>query len=166
MDRFAGRSEWAVSGTKVATPESSNDIAKMKRLPGTGRRTLAQEVFAHEKIKTANSLLWLFEPLEREPGFVCKKFFNMVVAYLDGLLYLAVKDGKEPWAGLLVCTYHEYHAALVAEFPQLAPHKVLGKWLYLPQSHGDFETVAPEIVLLALNRDPRLGVTPKPRRLL
>lgn len=83
------------------------------------------------KIKKKNALLWLVEPLEEDPRFVQRKFSHLDAAYLDGLLYVAVRDGREPWSGLLVCTSREHHSALVAEFPQLAPHGVLGKWLYI-----------------------------------
>jgi hypothetical protein len=110
------------------------------------------------KIKKKNSLLWLFEPLEDDPRFIQRKLFSFDAAYLDGLLYLAVTDGKEPWSGLLVCTYREHHNALLSEFPQLKPHTVLGKWLYISQSHPDFESTATTVVALALRRDPKLGV--------
>ena len=111
-----------------------------------------------QKIKTGNPLLWLFEPLEDDAGFVRKKLFSFDAAYLDGQLYVAVADGEEPWNGLLVCTSREHHASVTADFPQLAPHTVLGKWLYLAQTHSDFESVATDIVRLAQRRDPRLGV--------
>ena len=110
------------------------------------------------KLKKKNPLLWLFEPFEDDPRFVQRKLFSFDAAYLDGRLYVAVNDGKEPWSGMLVCTSREHHAALREEFPQLKPHKILGKWLYLSQAHPDFESVAPAIVALALRRDPRLGV--------
>jgi hypothetical protein len=110
------------------------------------------------KLKAKNSLLWLFEPLEEDPRFVQRKFFSFDAAYLDGRLYLALANGKEPWNGLLVCTAHEHHAAITGEFPQLASHEVLGKWLYLSVSHPEFESVATELVAMARKRDSRLGV--------
>ena len=115
--------------------------------------------------KKKNALLWLFEPLLDDPRFVQRKLFSFDAAYLDEKLYLAVTDGKEPWSGLLVCTSKEHHAALVTELPQLTPHKVLGKWLYLSQSHSEFESVATKIVELMRRRDRRLGVEASPRRL-
>jgi hypothetical protein len=114
--------------------------------------------------KKKNALLWLFEPLLDDPRFMQKKLFSFDAAYLNGLLYVAVMDGKEPWSGLLVCTSKEHHGALVAEFPQLTQHKVLGKWLYLSQTHPEFERVAMEIVELVRRRDRRLGVEASPRR--
>jgi hypothetical protein len=118
----------------------------------------------NQKLKRKNPLLWIFEPLEDQPRLIRKKLFSFDAVYLDGLLYLAVAQGKEPWNGLLVCTSHEHHAAITAQFPQLTSHPVLGKWLYLSQLHPDFESIAPEVVEMTAKRDPRLGVEPRPKR--
>jgi hypothetical protein len=114
------------------------------------------------RTKRRNPLLWLYEPLEDDPRFVLRKLFNMDAAYLDGKLYLGVVEGREPWNGLMVCTFREHHAGLQSQFPQLVSHKVLGKWLYLSQSHPAFESVATELVEMARKRDARLGVQPQP----
>ena len=116
-----------------------------------------------QKIKQKNPLLWVFESLEDDPRFFLRKLFSFDAAYLDGRLYLAVAGGKEPWNGLMVCTSREHHAAIRSQFPQLVSHKVLGKWLYLSQSHPEFETVAVELAAMARKRDPRLGVESKVR---
>jgi hypothetical protein len=91
------------------------------------------------KVKAKNSLLWIFEALEDDPRYLLTRFFNMYAAYLDGKLYLAVADGKEPWNGLMVCVAREHHAAILKEYPQLASHPVLGKWLYLSRLNAEFE---------------------------
>jgi hypothetical protein len=116
-----------------------------------------------QKIKPKNPLLWIFESLEDDPRFVLRKLFSFDAAYLDGRLYLAVAGGKEPWNGMMVCTSREHHASIRFQFPQLVSHKVLGKWLYLSQSHPEFESVALELASLARKRDPRLGVESKVR---
>jgi hypothetical protein len=113
------------------------------------------------KIKPKNPLLWIFEPLEDDPRFVLRKLFSFDAAYLDGRLYLAVAGGKEPWNGMMVCTSREHHESLRGQFPQLKAHKVLGKWLYLSQTHPEFESVAVELATLARKRDARLGVESK-----
>jgi len=74
------------------------------------------------------------------------------------VLVLAVK--KEPWNGVLVCTSREFHSALIDECSGLRPHPVLGKWLYLAQSHDSFEEMAQQLVRQIANRDPRIGVEP------
>lgn len=110
-----------------------------------------------------NSLSWILEPLERDAGYAHRKMFGADAGYLDGLLYLIVADRDDPWNGVMVCTSHERHAALLADLPELLPHPVLGKWLYLPQSSASFESTAATLAALAVARDPRLGVAPKPK---
>lgn len=111
-----------------------------------------------------NSLVWIFEPFERDATFIRKRMFGCDAAYLDGMLCLVAADREKPWNGLLVCTSQERHAALVDAIPALKPHPVLGKWLYVAQEHPDFETVAQQLTALVLARDTRIGVEPKPRR--
>lgn len=112
----------------------------------------------------ANSLLWILDPLERDAGYANRKMFGSDAAYLDGLLCLIAVDRDDPWNGLLVCTSQQHHAALMDEMPGLRPHPVLGKWLYVPQDDEAFEAIARRTGALALARDPRIGVEPRPRR--
>ncbi len=116
------------------------------------------------KPKTKNPLLWVFDCLEEDPRYIPRKLFNFDAAYLDGRLYLAVAPGKEPWNGMLVCTAREHHAALLHQFPQLVQHPVLGKWLYISQTHTEFESVALDLAALAQRRDRRLGVDSSRKR--
>lgn len=107
---------------------------------------------------------WLWEPMERDPRFLLRSMFGAKAAYLDGKLMLCFCAGDEPWRGLLICTSREHHAALRADFPVLAPHPVLPKWLYLPESDDAFERTAARLVALALHRDSRIGVSPGVRK--
>ena len=95
-------------------------------------------------------------------------YFFLDAAYIAERLYLALVERGEPWNGLMVCTSRENHASLLSEFPQLASHDILGKWLYISQSHPDFEYVARQLVALTVDQDRRLGVdtnkTTKPTR--
>ncbi|WP_353190880.1 hypothetical protein [Pandoraea pnomenusa] len=111
-----------------------------------------------------NSLLWIFEPLERNETYLRKRMFGSEAAYVNGMQCLGVIDRDAPWDGLLVCTSHEHHASLQQEIPALRPHPVLGKWLYVPESDADFEAVAKRVVQLVLAGDPRIGIEPKPRK--
>ncbi len=115
-------------------------------------------------IRRPHPYAWLWEPLESDAAFVLRSMFGAKAAYLDGKIVLCFSAGDEPWRGVLVCTDPTRHAALQAEFPELSPHTVLPKWLYLPERHDRFETVAAALVRLARRRDPRLGVLPKPRK--
>ena len=107
---------------------------------------------------------WLWEPLHEDPTFILRSMFGARAAYLDGRLMLCFCANEEPWQGVLVCTEREHHTALQLEFPELSPHPILPKWLYLRESEEAFEKVAERLVALARRRDARLGIMPKPKR--
>lgn len=117
-----------------------------------------------KSLRVIHQLQWLWEPLESDLTFVLRSMFGAKAVYLDGKLMLCFCHGDEPWRGLLVCTFREHQASLLADFPALAPHPILPKWLYLRADAAAFDRVAPRLVELARRRDPRLGVTPSPRR--
>ncbi|REG51662.1 hypothetical protein B0G80_8164 [Paraburkholderia sp. BL6669N2] len=121
------------------------------------------KVFTPMPSSVRNSLIWIFDAFERDPTYIGKRMFGSDAAYIDGLLCLIAADRDKPWNGLLVCTSHERHAALIDEMPALRPHPVLGKWLYVTQDDPAFETVAEQLTALVLARDSRIGVEPKPR---
>jgi hypothetical protein len=116
------------------------------------------------KIKSIHPLQWITEPLESHPLFVQKKMFGGEIVGLHGkqVLFFIAKD--EPWNGLFVCTSREHHPSLIKEHPSLKPHTILGKWLYISQTHRTFETVAMAITKDVLQGDPRIGVESKPRK--
>lgn len=116
------------------------------------------------RIRIVHPYAWLWEPLETEPSFVLRAMFGARAVYLDSKLMLCFSAREEPWRGVLVCTERAHHAALLGEFPALAPHPILPKWLYLPESVDAFETVAARLVSLARKRDSRLGVIPGTRK--
>jgi len=90
--------------------------------------------------------------------------FGCQAVYLFGKLVLLLAAKEEPWNGLLVCTSREHHAALINDYPSLQPHPVLGKWLYIAQSHAAFEETAQELIARLAENDPRIGVEPKGRK--
>ena len=116
--------------------------------------------------KPAHPLEWLFEPLEAHSGYMRRKMFGCEAAYLSGRLTLILAATQEPWNGVLVATNREFHAALQAQWAQLKPHPVLGKWLYLSQTDPDFERLATALVEHVRRGDPRIGVEPKPKKRL
>jgi len=107
---------------------------------------------------------WLWEPLETDPTFVLRAMFGAKAAYLDGKLMLCFCASEDPWRGILVCTDRAHHAALLADYPDLAPHPVLPKWLYLAEMADSFERSAARLVALARQRDGRIGVAPRPKK--
>lgn len=109
-------------------------------------------------------LEWLAEPLREQPGFELKAWFGGRTILLHGLHTLFLTTQGEPWQGVLVCTFHEHQASLLADFPALRPHPVLKKWLYLPESVESFEHDARRLVRHVRDRDPRIGVPPSPKK--
>lgn len=115
-------------------------------------------------VRRKNSLVWVFEPFERDPSYVAARMFGCDTAYLDGKLCLGVVERDEPWNGLLVCTSKEHHEALIEDVPGLRAHPVLGKWLYVSQADQAFGDCVDQVTALVLARDARIGVEPKPRK--
>ena len=115
-------------------------------------------------VKPDHPLQWLAEPLLAEPTFLLKSWFGGRTIMLHGCHQLFLTTQGEPWQGVLVCTFHEHHASLRADFPALEPHPVLGKWLYLPETADTFEADARRLVQLIRSRDPRLGIPPSPKK--
>jgi len=115
-------------------------------------------------VKAEHPLQWLADPVADEPTFVLKAWFGGRTIMLHGLHRLFLTTQGEPWQGVLVCTFHEHHESLLAEFPALVRHPVLGKWLYLSESAETFERDAKQLVRLVKARDPRIGIPPSPRK--
>lgn len=107
---------------------------------------------------------WLIEPLAEDPGFARKAMFGAVGCYLRGKMVCALAAKEEPWRGLLVALERAQHESVRAEFPALTPHPVLSKWLYLPEEHDAFESVATAIIEAIRQGDERFGVIPPPRK--
>lgn len=116
------------------------------------------------KITVPHRHAWLWEPLEERSTFVRRAMFGSQAIYLDGKLIACFCTKAEPWRGVLFATSREHHASLRAAFPELKPHKILSKWLYLPEGSAPFERLAPQLLRLALAGDPRLGVIPQPKK--
>jgi hypothetical protein len=114
-------------------------------------------------VKHVHPHAFLWEPLELEPSFLLRTLFGTKAVYLDGKLLLCFAARSEPWRGVLVCTDQHRHDSILSDFPLLVAHPILPKWLYLPESLNRFESMASQLVKLVRERDPRIGITPKPR---
>ena len=114
--------------------------------------------FSEPRAKPSHRLAWLWEPLEADATFELRAMFGAKAVYLDGRMQLCFFAKEEPWRGVLICTDRAFHESLRAEFPVLSPHPVLPKWLYLPEASDDFERVGQRMVMLARQRDARIGV--------
>ena len=94
------------------------------------------------------------------PSYLDRAMFGGRAVHFGGRFVLFLVMKEEPWRGVLLPTEREHHTALVTEFPALAPHPVLAKWLYLPEAAPTFERDAQRLVALARALDLRLGVLP------
>jgi hypothetical protein len=113
---------------------------------------------------------WIFEPFAGRSTFFTKRMFGGLAAYLHDrqMLVLAepTQTGRWKWHGVLVCTDHEHHASIRADFPALMPHRVLRKWLYVDSTHADFESTMEEVARRIARNDRRFGIVPRNRRIL
>ncbi|MBI2347324.1 MAG: hypothetical protein HYV05_01585 [Deltaproteobacteria bacterium] len=89
--------------------------------------------------------------------------FGCKGCYLHGRLVLVLAARDEPWNGLLVPTEKKHHESLLRDYKGLITHPILKKWLYLPESDGDFEESARALVESIKADDPRIGVESKPK---
>src|SRR5262245_5493392 len=111
---------------------------------------------------------WILDAFAGHPTFFTKRMFGGLAAYLHErqMLVLAepTKTGRWKWHGVLVCTDHEHHASIRADFPALMPHDALRKWLYIDSSHDDFESTMESVAKRMARNDPRFGIVPRARR--
>jgi hypothetical protein len=105
---------------------------------------------------------WMLGLLENHPSFFTRRMFGGLAVYLFGRMMLVLveptRSGRWKWHGVLICTQHVRQAAIIAEFPQLAPHDVLKKWLYIDSRHEDFEPVMEGVARAVARGDPRFGI--------
>jgi hypothetical protein len=94
--------------------------------------------------------------------------FGGLAAYLHERQMLVLveptKSGRWKWHGVLVCTDYAHHASIRAEFPALAPHRVLRKWLFIDSGHDQFESTMESVARRVARNDLRFGIAPAHRR--
>jgi hypothetical protein len=111
---------------------------------------------------------WIFQAFEDHASFFTKRMFGGLAAYLFGrqmmVLVEPTKTGRWKWHGALICTDHAQHTSIIREFPQLAPHHALKKWLYIDSGHEDFEPTMERAAVAIARDDERFGIHPRPRK--
>jgi hypothetical protein len=132
---------------------SDNEFLPLMR---AGNSKSAKKTFDNE---------WVFEAFEGQPSFFTKRMFGGLSAYLLGRMMMILveptKTGRWKWHGVLVCTDRSQHDAIVADFPAMAPHDVLKKWLYIDSRHEDFESTMQGIAKAMMRNDRRFGIRPQ-----
>ena len=111
---------------------------------------------------------WIFEVFEHHPSFFTKRMFGGLAVYLFGRMMMILveptKTGRWKWHGVLICTEHAHQHAIIAEFPPLAPHEILKKWLYLDSRDEEFEATMEGVARAIARDDRRFGIRPKPKK--
>lgn len=99
-----------------------------------------------------------------------RPMFGCLAVYVEDKIVLILRDKRESAAdnGVWLATTKEHHASLRREFPNMRSIRVLGKkvtgWQVLPADAPDFEEAALRACQLVVDRDPRIGKVPGPRR--
>ena len=107
---------------------------------------------------------WILDAFAAHRTFFTRSMFGGLAAYLFErqmlLLVEPTKSGRWKWHGVLICTGYEHHASIQAEFPALAPHAVLRKWLFIDSTHEAFESTMEAVATRMAGNDPRFGIVP------
>ena len=107
---------------------------------------------------------WILDAFAGHTTFFTKRMFGGLAAYVHERQMLVLveptKTGRWKWHGVLVCTAHEHHLSIRADFPALTPHYLLRKWLYIDSTHRDFESTVEAVARRIARNDPRFGVVP------
>jgi hypothetical protein len=111
---------------------------------------------------------WIFEVFEERARFFTKRMFGGLAVYLFGRMMMVLveptKTGRWKWHGVLICTEHAQQPSILEEFPQLAPHDILKKWLYIDSCHEDFEQTMEGVAKAIARDDQRFGIQPHPKK--
>jgi hypothetical protein len=107
---------------------------------------------------------WILEAFEGHPSLFTKRMFGGLAVYLFERQMLVLveptKTGRWKWNGVLVCTDRERQPSIQTDFPSLAPHAVLRKWLFIDSRHEDFEATMEAVAKRMAGNDPRFGIVP------
>jgi hypothetical protein len=109
---------------------------------------------------------WVFQVFENHPSFFTKKMFGGLAVYLFGRMMMVLVEpaGRWKWHGVLICTEHAQQPAIIDEFPELAPHEILKKWLYIDSRQEGFEPTMERVSKAIARDDQRFGIHPHPRK--
>ena len=111
---------------------------------------------------------WIFQVFEDHPSFFTKRMFGGLAVYLFGRMMMVLveptRTGRWNWHGVLICTDTAQQPGIIEEFPELAPHDILKKWLYIDSRHESFELTMERVTKAIARDDQRFGIRPQPRK--
>lgn len=119
-----------------------------------------------------HSFEFIKDALSEGEGFYFKKMFGGEALFVNSKMVLVIIDkpstkwknkdyGQNLWSGVMIPTFKEHHLKLIKKIPDLKPHPVLGKWLFLSSHNPNFEELCGEIVELILDNYPLIGIPVK-----
>lgn len=114
--------------------------------------------------KRLEDLLWIVEPICNDSSYIERPMFGCRACYHRGRLKVVLAGQAEPWNGAMFPTERHHQPSVIAEFPELEPHPVLGKWLYLSLQSEEFESTCEEVMKRIVRDDERFGVIPPPKK--
>jgi len=141
----------------------------MPRAPRSpGRDPLDEALFAVRRRKLVPHEFVLEALAPMAP--TTRPMFGCLAVYVEEQIVLILRDRRDAQDdnGVWLATTAEHHASLQREFPRMRSIRLFGQpvthWQLLPADAPDFEQAALRSCRLILARDPRIGKTPKRRR--
>ena len=111
---------------------------------------------------------WIVHALEEHASCFTKRMFGGLAIYVFGRMMMILveptKSGRWDWHGVLFPTEREHHPGIVQQFPELAPHYFLKKWLFIDSRHDDFEPAMERVLKAIARNDQRFGIQPQPMK--
>lgn len=113
--------------------------------------------------KEPGELKWIEELLPEE-RYRRKSMFGGFSYYIDEKIILLIFESDDKrWNGVMFPVERELQPQALSKFPQLFPHVILPKWLYLPLNTEGFEELIPDILREVLRPNSFWGSIPKPK---
>ncbi|MEK2644317.1 TfoX/Sxy family DNA transformation protein [Bdellovibrio sp. BCCA] len=113
--------------------------------------------------KEPGELKWIEELLPEE-GYRRKSMFGGFAYYIDDKIVLLIFESDDKrWNGTMFPVEREFQPQALKKFPELSPHVILPKWLYLPLHTEGFDEIVPDILREVLRPRSFWGSIPKPK---
>ncbi|MFS4459717.1 TfoX/Sxy family DNA transformation protein [Bdellovibrio sp. HCB2-146] len=113
--------------------------------------------------KEPQELKWI-EDLLPEDDYRRKSMFGGFAYYLgEKMILVLFEKGDKNWNGCMFPVEKEFQDQARARFPELKPHLILPKWLYLPIATEGFDDIVSEVIPRVIRRNSFWGSIPKPK---
>ncbi|WP_413613122.1 TfoX/Sxy family DNA transformation protein [Bdellovibrio sp. HCB-110] len=113
--------------------------------------------------KEPGELKWIEELLPEE-RYRRKSMFGGFAYYIeDKIVLLIFESDDKRWNGVMFPVEREFQPQALGKFPELSPHSILPKWLYLPIHTEGFDELVSDIIREVLRPHSFWGSIPKPK---